>query len=256
MANDEEIKNVAAFYDKRAENTDGLRAAGQWKSTEDVKMVCEEICRKIDIKSSDRILEIGCGSGVLGSWLEERCELYVGFDVSFQMLKKFKGEHNKSYNLVQSVTHLIPFCDKFFDKIVMNGVTMYIHDVSVLENTLNEIDRVAKNTATVFLGENITPDGYYWELVWFQNLSRPMQFFAKPYIRLRKMLASKSKRFEGKWKSMHKEIEPLFIKNHYKNSTVEITDASARKVRERALGSRYRGNRRIDFVIKLGSRNV
>lgn len=251
MNYNEEIKKIADFYDKRAKKGDGVSAAGQWGDKNQVSLICEEINTKIDLNEKQKVLEIGCGTGVLGRWLSHHCEIYVGCDISLFMLKKFKEEFQNDIELYQSVTHLIPFKENFFDIVVMNGVTMYLHDKDLLKKTLDEMKRVAKKNSTIFLGENITPEGYYWELTWFQNLSTSKQRIAKLYINLRRWLAKQSSLFEGKWKTMHKEISPSFIENYFMGNKVEISDAAARTTRKKQLGENYKGNRRIDFVIKL-----
>ena len=73
----------------------------------------------------------------------------------------------------------------------MNSVTMYIHDSEILVNTFKEMQRVAKNNAILFIGDNITPSNFLWELVWFRNLSKSKKLLLKPYIKLRKWLAEK-----------------------------------------------------------------
>lgn len=253
MNYNEEIKKIADFYDKRAKKGDGVAAAGQWGDKNQVSLICEEISTKIDLNKKQKVLEIGCGTGVLGTWLKNHCNNYVGCDISFFMLKKFIEESQDKVELFQSVTHLIPFRENLFDVVIMNGVTMYLHDENLLKKTLGEMKRVSKKNGIIFLGENITPEGYYWELSWFQNLSASKQRVAKIYINFRKWLAKQSSIFEGKWKLMHKEISPSIIKNFFNEHEVKISDAAAHTIRKKQLGKNYKGNRRVDFVIKLKS---
>src|SRR3990172_161992 len=109
MNYNEEIKKIADFYDKRAKKGDGVSAAGQWGDKNQVSSICEEINTKIDLNEKQKVLEIGCGTGVLGRWLSHHCEIYVGCDISLFMLKKFKEEFQNDIELYQSVTHLILF---------------------------------------------------------------------------------------------------------------------------------------------------
>ena len=249
----EDIKNIEKLYDERAKKVDAAKAAGQWKNEELIPEICQEICNKIGLTQKHRILEIGCGSGVLGNILQNNSAEYIGFDLSFQMLKKFFSENgkNKKPNLFQSVTHLIPFQDETFDVIVMNGVTMYLHDDEILEDTFREMKRITSKNGVIFLGENIIPSGMYWEFVWFQNSSKNKQKIMKPYIDFRRLLASKSDKFAGKWKLIHRDIDPSLIRNSFAG-TVEMSDSASQKIRKKLQGKNYKGNRRVDFVIKLG----
>lgn len=254
MKNKRELKKIADYYDDRAIKSDGVKAAGQWGDKQFIPEITEEINKKIELNSQDRVLEIGCGSGVLGDWINKNCEFYLGLDISFQMLKKFQIEHSlkNSPNLVQGLTDRVPCRSDFFDLVVMNGVTMYFKNNEEFRNTLEEIERVATKKATIFIGENIILSGFYWELVWFQNLPKIAKIFAKPYVRFRRYLAKKNPKLEGKWKSIHHEISPDLLREFFKGkATIEQTDAAAQTTRKRRLGKRYRGNRRVDFVIKL-----
>jgi ubiquinone/menaquinone biosynthesis C-methylase UbiE len=249
--NNKEIKKIADFYDKRAKQVDGVAAAGQWGDKNQVSLICEEIGNKIDLNDKQKILEIGCGTGVLGKWLKNHCSSYVGCDISLFMIKKFTEEYQEKVELIQSVTHAIPLKENFFDVVVMNGVSMYLHDENLLNETLREMKRVAKKNGIIFLGENITPEGFYWELTWFQNLSSSEQCIAKIYVNFRRWLAKQNSMFEGKWKLMHKEVSPALIKSYFKDHEVKISEAAARTTRKKQLGKNYKGNRRVDFVIKL-----
>jgi len=233
---------------------DAYKAAGQWKNEELIPEICQEICKKIGFTKNDKILEIGCGSGVLGNVLQKQSVEYVGFDLSFQMLKKFIQEFGteKKFNLIQSVSHVLPFQNNHFDVVVMHGVTMYLHDDEIFEKTFEEIKRVVSKNGLIFLGENIIPSGIYWEFVWFQNLSKNKQCLAKLYIDFRLWIAKKTTKLAGKWKLINRAIPPELIKNQFTVNTLKMTDSASQLIRKKIQGDEYTGNRRVDFVIKLG----
>ena len=252
LSDSDEVKRVARVYDDRASKSNSIDAAGQWGSNDIVPLICDEIINKIKIRDSDFVLEIGCGSGVLGKIVKTKCKFYVGFDVSVLMLKKFLDEsYGGKPNLIQSSAEVIPFEKKMFNIIIMNGVSMYFPNRRFLQTVLAEIERVAKSDAAIFIGENIIPSRYYWELVWFENLSPPLQFFAKPYIKTRKWLANNNC-FAGKWKNIHKDISPSILRNYFKGrSNIFVSDAAAYTIRKKLFGKNVKGNRRVDFLIKL-----
>ena len=128
---------------------------------------------------------------------------------------------------------------------------MYFPNKEFLIKILEEIKRVSKNESLIFIGENIHPSKYYWELVWFENLSSLGQLIIKPYIRMRIWIAKKCPRFAGKWKHAHKAFSPKVIQDFFKDySTVDITDASSYSIRKKLFGKNAKGNRRIDFLIR------
>ena len=249
-----DLKKVAQYYDERAKNSDQIKAAGQWGEKEFVPLICEEICKKINIKKSDRVLELGCGSGVLGNWIKNKCDSYVGLDVSRLMLKKFSDVlvNEKKMNLFQAVTDAIPFSADTFDIIIINSVIMYFQDDDILKKTFSEMERVATKNGVLFIGEVIVPSEYCWELVWFQNLPTITQFLVKPYVRLRRWRLLRSTKFEGKWKSLHRETSPKIIKKFFGGKAEIIESKSAAyKIRQNIEKKKYKGHRRMDFIIKL-----
>jgi len=248
------LKEIEGYYDKRAKSSDGREAAGQWGVKEIIPEICTEICKKMELSSEKKVLEIGCGSGVLGRWIKERCKYYVGLDISFQMLKKFKDETTETnkLNIIQAITSSLPLSENSFDIVLMNGVSMYFKNDEELSDTLIEINRVARKNAVIFIGENIVPSGIYWELVWFQNLPKLAKIFAKPYVKFRRNFAKKNPKLAGKWKSMHNEISPDFLRKFYRKNGILIeSNAASQTIRRKLEGDSYHGNRRVDFVIKL-----
>lgn len=253
MDQNKNLRKIKEYYDKRAIRGNAFQAAGQWYDEKETKEIVDEILKKINITKEQCVLEIGCGTGILGTEIHNNCKFYVGIDISFQMLKKFQT-NNASHitpDLIQAITYSIPCDSNRFDVVVMNGVTMYLKNTDEVESTLKEIDRVIKQKGVIFLGENIVPKEYHWELAWFQKLDPFRKKLVLPYIKLRRFLARNPK-LAGKWYSIHHEISPKLIRNHYKNyGIVTETDAVAQTVRRRKMGKNYNGNRRKDFVIRL-----
>src|SRR3989304_6284036 len=140
MNSEDHFKKVEKLYDNRIESThDSVKATGGWESEQYVSSICEENYQKIGITKNDRVLELGCGSGVLGDWIKKRCDYYVGIDISFKMLDFFLKSNNQKINLVQGTIDKVPLLDNTFDIIIVNGVTMYFPDDETLTKSLDEM---------------------------------------------------------------------------------------------------------------------
>lgn len=80
----------------------------------------EEMCRRaielllLPEDESCLLLDIGCGSGLSGSVLEDEGHTWIGIDISPAMLGKYYNEHNAKLNL-----HLsnLPFFMIFHQKL-------------------------------------------------------------------------------------------------------------------------------------------
>jgi len=252
MEDIDEIKRVQRLYDERINaNLDAVEAAGQWGKKEWVEQICEEIFQKIEIKKSDKVIELGCGSGVLGNWLKNYCEKYYGIDLSELMLKTFKNEITQEYKveLIQAVINKVPIASNSFDVVIANGVSMYL-DLNLLKSTIKEMKRLVKPDGKIFLGENVIPSNTYWEYVWFQKLNPILQNFSKPYIKLRIFLA-KNGILSGKWRDYYREVSPKLIFDYFERGTVTMSDSAAMKIKRKNEGMNWKGNRRVDFLINL-----
>ena len=254
MSSNEILKKVEKLYDARIESTNNsIKATGGWKNEDEVLQICEEISRKIGIKQNDMVLELGCGSGVLGNWIKQRCEYYVGSDISFKMIDFFlKSDKEKKANLLQGTTNNVPFTKEIFDIIILNSVSMYFPDNKTLVETLEEMKRVLKSQGTIFIGDNISAAGYPWELTWYQDLSPFFQILARPYIKIRRWLAYKNTKLAGKWKFMYRELSPDIISKCFDDiAKIEQSKSATYTVRTRLFGKKYKGSRRVDFLINL-----
>ena len=241
-------------YPRRINSSkDELYRMKKMNSQKTVLLICDEIYKKIGIRQDDSVLELGCGSGILGNWIKNRCRLYVGTDLSLQMLNIFlKSDIKMKSNLIQGITDMVPFMNNVFDVVILNGVTMYFHNDKTLERTLTEMKRLSKTNGTIFLGENITSAGSPWEFTWFQDLPPLGKIFAKLYIKIRKGLAKRIPRLAGKWKFVYREISPKIINKVFDNAEfINESMAATLKIKYQIFGNQYKGNRRTDFVIKL-----
>lgn len=252
MKNFDQIKRAGELYDNRIkEKLDSVQAAGQWGKKEWINEICDIISKKIVLQKKDKILELGCGSGVLGNWLKEHCDEYCGIDISKLMLELFKQDISESENveLIQSTTNNVPLKDHYFDIVISNGVSMYL-DSDLLKATLVEMKRLVKPNGKIFLGENVVSSRIYWEYRWFQNLSPFLQNLVKPYIKMRIYL-TKHNIIKGKWDNYYKEVSPNLMSKYFHNCKIRMSDSAAMTIKRYKEGKNWKGNRRVDFLINL-----
>lgn len=106
----------------------------------------------IEYNEKERLLDYGCGFGRLVKFFLEKKLDYYGIDISEAMIKECK----KTYTDIEkkffvSEGESLPFCDKYFDKIVCYGV----FDACYQEQALCEMFRVLKNGGEILLtGKN------------------------------------------------------------------------------------------------------
>ena len=106
-----------------------------------------------------RVLEIGCGSGLLLTRLAAECESYVGVDFSDAALaevRKHIQRHNDLKHVVlhQALAHELSFApDNSADLVIINSVAQYFPGMDYLLSVLSEAARVTQPDGHVFVGD-------------------------------------------------------------------------------------------------------
>ncbi len=126
---------------------DDIRVYDGWeKSTADMEETAVKITKLLDIKPTDRVLEVGCGAGGLAQYM--RCD-YIGIDFSETLVKRCMEFYQKS--AVLSEANDIPFKDLYFDKCFSWGVFLYFPNWEYTKQVIREMKRVTKQG--IFIGE-------------------------------------------------------------------------------------------------------
>jgi len=94
-----------------------------------------------NITHVDRILDLGCGTGMLLSPLERRAKLVVGVDMSAEMLRTAKKRAGRALLILADADHL-PFADGSFDMVVSVTLLQNMPDPG---KTVRELARVLRS---------------------------------------------------------------------------------------------------------------
>ncbi|MBI5732330.1 MAG: class I SAM-dependent methyltransferase [Candidatus Magasanikbacteria bacterium] len=99
------------------------------------------------IKKGSKILDIGCGNGVLYDFLSRKSIKYVGLDSSGKLLSIAEKRIKKiggSYKLVLGNITSLPFKDKKFDWVLALAVLHHIPSSALQKKAVEEMHRVLK----------------------------------------------------------------------------------------------------------------
>lgn len=136
-------------FDALSGNYDRLRG----RARERLLPWVSEIVNYAGIRSSDRIVDIGCGTGRYTEFFAGFCGEVVGVDRSRGMLSEAVNGHPRSAEYVRSDALALPFRDGTFSAAVM---IMLVHHFEQRERTvvLRETRRVLKLGGTVVVLTN------------------------------------------------------------------------------------------------------
>jgi len=174
------------WFRKGKENTkDLLLLDGYEKTKINPKKVSEKIIEVMNIKPEDKVLEVGCGAGMLAQHIAPKCH-YVGIDYSPSLVNK----HIKllGNSVLVSEAKDIPFKDKYFDKVFSYGVFFYFPSLVYATDVLAEMIRVSKNN--IFVGDLPTSSHSKEHLLfykdWFRGIAvKITDGFYEPYTKER-----------------------------------------------------------------------
>jgi amino acid adenylation domain-containing protein len=107
-----------------------------------------------------RVLEIGCGSGLLLSRLAPECTLYCGTDFSRRVLHTLRRQISEDSVPLRHVALLERTADNFegfedgqFDTVILNSVVQYFPGIDYFLRVLEGAVRVVRAGGTIFLGD-------------------------------------------------------------------------------------------------------
>ncbi len=128
------------YYDEIANGYDELHSEEQLKKLEIIK-------QHFQPQKTDKLLDVGCGTGVSSLW---DCKVY-GVDSSEKLLEQFrdKVKDKKNYFILQADAESLPFSDEEFDYVISLTAIQNFDDI---KKGIEEIRRVGKNNfALTFL---------------------------------------------------------------------------------------------------------
>ena len=106
-----------------------------------------------------RVLEVGCGTGLLLTRLAPDCEYYTGLDFSGEALRQLgryvaAREDLRHVDLRQGLADdLSSFADNSVDLVILNSTVQYFPDVDYLLRVLEEAERITRPGGNIFVGD-------------------------------------------------------------------------------------------------------
>ncbi len=150
----------------RHDDEDSLFEFGGWNSSysgepialDDMRDWQERTVARIQSLAPRRVLEIGCGSGLLLLRIAPDCERYTGIDLSPQALTGLQHKVEKrglgNVRLLHaSATELDRLGDERYDTIIVNSVAQYFPDKDYLDAVLRQAAERLEPDGRLFVGD-------------------------------------------------------------------------------------------------------
>ncbi|MBZ5494708.1 MAG: amino acid adenylation domain-containing protein, partial [Acidobacteriia bacterium] len=145
----------------RAFNTVGWVSSytGEAIGEREMRVWVNETIARLRSLNPRRVLEIGCGSGLLLTELAPHCETYIGLDFSPEVLGQVKAYLATRADLAhvevrQALAHELAFlAGESVDLVVLNSVVQYFPDLDYFFKVMGEAVRATRPGGHVFVGD-------------------------------------------------------------------------------------------------------
>lgn len=137
------LRQARREYDRQAESYDSRWADYLRRST-------EPLLRRLELRSGDRLLDVGCGTGVLLDQISHRwpASRPHGIDPSGGMLRRARQRLGDRVHLIQGDGAALPFADGSFGTVVSSSSLRYWPDAGA---GFQEIARVLQPAGRLLL---------------------------------------------------------------------------------------------------------
>jgi cyclopropane fatty-acyl-phospholipid synthase-like methyltransferase len=85
-----------SYWNRCAELPSAIEATGRRISEEQFELIVENIKSTLEVSTGDRVVEIGCGNGLMASEIAKSCSFIVGTDFSNELCRNAIDEHKLS----------------------------------------------------------------------------------------------------------------------------------------------------------------
>ena len=119
--------------------------------------VIEQLFSQIDLSNVKKVLEVGCGIGVLSSYLAEEYKWQVtGIDLDPEQIDRAKNDHreNKYLKYLEADVTKLPFGDSEFDLVLSVDA---LHHIPNRNKAFDEISRVLESNGFYVLVDIALP---------------------------------------------------------------------------------------------------
>jgi len=112
------------------------------------KTKIEATLENVSLNNDDFVLDVGCGTGLLSSYIASRVQLFIGIDISRKLVEKAKACEKRYPNthILLADADYLPFQNQIFHRIF--AITL-LQNIPKPPTTLQEIKRVSKNHAAI-----------------------------------------------------------------------------------------------------------
>lgn len=129
---------------------DPTRYADRPGSTKVLNLIIQDVLKSLRIGFADKVLDVGCGNGLIAKEIRRHSSEVVGCDYSTTILSRRSRD---AVHYVSCEASQLPFRDDVFDKCLSYSVFHYFPNLEHAELVIRELKRVGKPKVRIFVGD-------------------------------------------------------------------------------------------------------
>lgn len=160
-----DTEDIKLYYDQLKKNGQYATLApnnkGGYKSQYVATVFEEAVIRYFENSDHPKVLDLGCGTGILSNKLADLTSITVGVDISLGMLELAKETaHSDRAAYVQIDGKRLPFKDQQVDSVIARESLCHIPDEG-LPGILAEINRVMRSNGSLYILDQFSESAYW-----------------------------------------------------------------------------------------------
>lgn len=120
------------------------------------RMIVNPIKENLRFESNDKVLDVGCGTGLVMRELENKVKSIEGIDISQNLLNFYKG---KSKVYCSSVLDF-NYKQNYYNKIYMVSVSIHFQDLEYFKKAVKKLLKALAPGGTLLIGDQLIADFY------------------------------------------------------------------------------------------------
>jgi SAM-dependent methyltransferase len=120
------------------------------------QMIITPTLRNLHLESDDKVLDVGCGTGLIMKEIENDVKYIEGIDISQNLLNFYKGKANVSCSSVLD----FDYKQNFYTKIYMVSVGIHFEDLAYFKTAVRKLLSALAPGGTLLIGDQLIADFY------------------------------------------------------------------------------------------------
>ncbi|MEO5360109.1 MAG: methyltransferase domain-containing protein [Nitrospirota bacterium] len=152
---DDHIEMWKSHWNSKRDMTDPLEINGYCMNGKSIQheiyteAILFPVIQQLGVRPGDKVLEVGCGTGMFLSEIEKITPEVYGVDISVEMLKKYSGKAR----LHVCAAHEVPFSPKTMDRILMYSVAHCFESFEYFKKVIETLLYILKDEGFLFIGD-------------------------------------------------------------------------------------------------------